>query len=304
MKRRHAFQGLAWLGGRSPAQAQTAPAAAPSGRQPRAAPLRPLPKTAGQPIRVAFVLDPGTELVDFAGPWGVFEYVRVPGWEGSPFELFTVSERREAFKVSGGLTVLPDHSLADAPLAQLIVVPALGEEPSPALLDWLRERAPATDLTFSVCNGVFVLARAGLLDGLAATAHHGAFGIFRIEHPKVRLRRGARFVDNGHVASSGGLSSGVDLALHVVARYFGPAVAEQTARQLEYQGQGWRHPDSNRAFARKPVSTALRPLCPVCEAAVTLAEALPWVHRGRTLYFCSDWCRDRFLQDPEMFVQG
>lgn len=302
MKRRHAFECLACLASLSPALAQAA-APAPARRSRPAAPP-PLPKTPGQPIRVAFVLDPGTELVDFAGPWGVFEYVRVPGWQGSPFELFTVAEGREAFKVSGGLTVQADHRFADAPPAQLIVVPALGEEPSPALLDWLRRQAPASDMTFSVCNGVFVLARAGLLDGLAATGHHGAFGVFRAEFPQVSLRRGARFVDNGRVASSGGLSAGVDLALHVVARYFGKAAAEQTARQLEYQGQGWRNPDSNRAFARKPVSTAMRPLCPVCEAALTPAEALPLAHGGRTLRFCSDWCRDRFLRDPKFFLQG
>lgn len=263
----------------------------------------PLPYRVGTRIPVAFVLGPGAEVVDFAGPWGVFEYAYLPELDGSPFELFTVAESTTPLSVSGGMTIVPNHAFADAPQPRLIVVPAM-EPPSAALLDWLRRMAPATDLTMSVCNGALVLASAGLLAGKQATAHHGAYALFQADFPEVTVKRGARFVDDGGVSTSGGLTSGIDLALHVVNRYFGEQVAEQTATALEYQGRGWRDPESNAAFAKKPVSTPEHPICPVCEMEVEKRTALQGTFRGRRYYFCSDMDQKRFNQTPERFVDG
>jgi transcriptional regulator GlxA family with amidase domain len=92
----------------------------------------------------------------------------------------------------------------------------------------------------SVCTGAFQLARTGLLDGLQATTHHHFYDAFAKEFPQVKLHRGLRFVDNGHIASAGGLTSGIDLALRIVERYFGHGVAQQTADYMEYTGQGWK----------------------------------------------------------------
>jgi len=155
----------------------------------------------------------------------------------------------------------------------------------------------------SVCNGAFVLAKAGLLAGKPATAHHGAYALLAADFPDVTVKRGARFVDAGKVSTAGGLTSGIDLALHVVERYFGRAVADKAASDLEYQGQGWHDPDSNVAFANRPVSTAEHPICPVCEMEVDKATPFRAVHRGRTYLFCSDDCKKRFDASPERFVQ-
>lgn len=87
----------------------------------------------------------------------------------------------------------------------------------------------------SVCTGAFQLARVGLLDGLPATTHHDFWDAFEKEFPKVRLQRGPRFVDNGRVATAGGLTSGIDLALHVVGRYFGEETAARTAAYMEHR---------------------------------------------------------------------
>lgn len=254
-------------------------------------------------IPVAIVLSPEAEVVDWSGPWGAFEYVSVPGHDGSPFQLYTVAESRRPIKVSGGLTVVPDYAFADAPQPKVIVVPAQ-LEPSEAQLAWLRQASKGTDLTMSVCTGAYVLARAGLLDGKAATTHHGAYAFLAAEFPAIDVRRGARFVDADGVSTAGGLTSGIDLALHVVERYYGREVAQATATQLEYQGQGWKDPASNVAFATRPVSTPGHPICPVCEMEVDEASAVRGTHAGHDVHFCSEGCKAAFEKAPERYTSA
>ena len=134
----------------------------------------------------------------------------------------------------------------------------------------------------SVCTGAFVLAKTGLLDGKSATTYHGAFGRFAMMFPNIELKRGARFVENGNLATAGGLSSGIDLALRVVERYYGRDVAQKTAYNMEYQGQGWMNPDSNSAYATALVSTAEHPLCTVCGMDVDPKIAPKSVFKGPT----------------------
>lgn len=189
-------------------------------------------------IRVAFVLAPHATVIDFTGPWEVFQDVEVPErGERRPFELYTVAETRDPVTATGGLRILPDHTFDDAPQPHVIVVPAL--RGSPRLHAWLRQASPKADLTMSVCTGAFQLARAGLLDGLEATTHHLFLDAFAREFPEVKLRRGVRFVDNGKVASAAGLTSGIDLALRVVERYFGRDVATATAEYMEHASREW-----------------------------------------------------------------
>ncbi|HET9472576.1 MAG TPA: DJ-1/PfpI family protein, partial [Steroidobacteraceae bacterium] len=175
---------------------------------------RPLPRR--DRIRVAFLLGPDTNVIDTAGPWEVFQDVMVmkSGTHTNPFELVTVGPSRDPLTMTAGLVVTPRFTFADAPPANVVVVPA--QRAGDAARAWLRERAAHADMVMSVCTGAYQLARTGLLDGLAATTHHDFWDDFAREFPAVRLQRGARFVDNGHIASAGGLTSGIDLALHVV----------------------------------------------------------------------------------------
>jgi transcriptional regulator GlxA family with amidase domain len=154
----------------------------------------------------------------------------------------------------------------------------------------------------SVCTGAFVLAKTGLLSGKSATTFHAAFNSFAMEFPNVQLKRGARFVENGNLASAGGLSSGIDLALRVVERYYGREIAKKTAYDMEYQGEGWMNPDSNQVYASAPVSTAEHPLCPVCGMDVDPATAPKSVFKGKTYYFCSDDDKKTFDASPDNFV--
>jgi transcriptional regulator GlxA family with amidase domain len=94
-------------------------------------------------------------------------------------------------------------------------------------------------MVMSICTGAFQLARCGLLDGLRATTHHESWDDFAREFPGVRLERGPRFIDNGRIATSGGLTAGIDLALHVVARYFDADTARAAARYMEYRSELW-----------------------------------------------------------------
>jgi Transcriptional regulator containing an amidase domain and an AraC-type DNA-binding HTH domain len=264
----------------------------------------PLKAPASGSIRVAFLISSNAEVVDFTGPWGVFNYVMVGG-PSRPFSLYTVAVSTDPVTVSGGMTIVPNHSFADAPEPHIVVVPAMDLETlAPGALNWLRSVYRGADVTMSVCNGSYVLGQAGLLDGRSATAHHNGYAGLQAMFPKVKLVRGVRYVEDGKIATAGGLTSGTDLALRVVERYFGRDVAKQTALRLEYQGTGWMYPRSNAVFAKKPVSTTNRPLCPVCQMEVERKTAPSGQYRDKTYYFCGESCKKSFLANPTRFVRA
>jgi putative intracellular protease/amidase/YHS domain-containing protein len=252
-------------------------------------------------IPVAFLISEGAVIIDFTGPWEVFQDVMVHGRTDHPFRLYTVSESTSPIHASGGMKIVPDYTLENAPAPKVIVIPAQSQ-PSQASLEWIRRSTKTTDVTMSVCTGAFVLAKTGLLSGKAATTFHGAFVPFANEFPDIHLKRGARFVDEGNLATAGGLSSGIDLALRVVERYFGREVAQKTAYTMEYQGLGWMNPDSNQVYATTPVSTAEHPVCPVCGMDVDPGTAPKSVFKGATYYFCSDDDKETFDAAPDKFV--
>jgi putative intracellular protease/amidase/YHS domain-containing protein len=252
-------------------------------------------------IPVAFLISDGAVVIDFCGPWEVFQDVNVPSRQDVPFHLYTVAETKKPIRTSGGMQIIPDYTIADAPAPKVIVIPAQSD-PSPAVVDWIKKSSQTTDVTMSVCTGAFVLAKTGLLNGKSATTYHGAFGRFAMKYPNVQLKRGARFVENGNLATAGGLSSGIDLALRVVERYYGRDVAQKTAYNMEYQGQGWMNPDSNQLYATALISTAEHPLCAVCGMDVDPKIAPKSVYKGTTYYFCTDDDKKTFDAGPEQFT--
>jgi transcriptional regulator GlxA family with amidase domain len=195
-------------------------------------------------IPVAFAISEGVTVIDFCGPWEVFQDVNIParGKESeadqSAFELYTVSEKTEPLKGSAGLKFVPDYTFENAPQPKVIVVPA--QMGSNALHEWLRKVSPATDVTMSVCTGAFQLAKAGLLSGKPATTHHDFTDRLAKQYPDIDVKRGLRFVEaSSRISTAGGLTSGIDLALRVVDRYYGREVAQKTAFYMEYQSTGW-----------------------------------------------------------------
>ena len=197
-------------------------------------------------IKVAVVISGGANLMDIAGPWEVFQDTSLKDSHGkdvAPYELYTVAPEKAPLHTDGsnhpGLAITPDYAFADAPTPDIVVVGA--QSGGPGLSAWLQKMHASHKLVISVCTGAFQLGKAGLLDGKQATTHHWFFGDFQREFPKVKLVEQVRYVQADPITfTAGGLTSGVDLALHMVADRFGQDVAQRTADYMEYMGTGWK----------------------------------------------------------------
>lgn len=196
---------------------------------------------ADKPVPVAFLVGEGATMIDFAGPWEVFQDAFVADVPG--FHLFTVAADPQPFNTSGGMKVIPAYTLDNAPAAKVIVIPAQVGSRQPIAGDrkvaWLKARHSSADVIMSVCTGAFLLARTGLLDGQSATTHHNFLDEFAKQFPRVRLLKNQRFVDNGKVMTTGGLSSGIEGALHIVDRYYGADAKTRIADYMEYVSHTW-----------------------------------------------------------------
>ena len=195
--------------------------------------------------KVGILVFDGVAALDVAGPLEVLSRARLePGLdsrhseENALFDVFNVARTRDPVTATGGLKLVPGYSFDEAPPIDLLIVPGgFGTRPllqDADTIDWIRRTARAARRTASVCTGALLLARAGLLDDRRATTHWGAFGLLASLGKGITVDREARFVDDG-VMTSAGLASGMDLALHVVETLFGRAVADETARYIEYR---------------------------------------------------------------------
>jgi putative intracellular protease/amidase/YHS domain-containing protein len=304
ISRRQLLQGSAVLGCLVAAPLSIAASEFGSADQPRpSAVTNPLKPPAEGAIPVAFLVSDGAVVIDFAGPWEVFQDVMIPGRMDMPFQLYTVSESTKPIQASGGMKIVPDYTLENAPAPKVLVIPAQSA-PSEAVLAWVRKSAKTADVTMSVCTGAYLLAKTGLLAGKSATTHHASYVDFSRKYPDIQMKRGARFVEDGNLATAGGLSSGIDLALRVVERYYGREVATQAAFDMEYQGQGWKNADANAVYAKLPSSLDGHPLCVVCSMAIDPATALKTVYKGKTYYFCSSDHKATFDAGPADFVKA
>jgi transcriptional regulator GlxA family with amidase domain len=197
---------------------------------------------------VGILIFDGVEVLDFAGPFEVFSRTRLtPGLESrrtddsAPFRVFTVARTKDMVSATGGLRVVPEHSFADAPRIDLLVVPGgfgtrlLLEDRE--TLDWIRRTAATARRVTSVCTGSLLYAKAGLLQGRRATTHWGALDLLDSLEAGVKVERALRVVDDG-VITSAGVAAGIDMSFQVVETLFGKAVADETAHYIEYRRQG------------------------------------------------------------------
>ena len=196
-------------------------------------------------FRTAILIFDEVEVLDFAGPFEVFS---VTGRRRNlePFDVFTVAERLAPVAARNGLSVNPRYSFENCPPPEILVVPGgfgtRREMKNPMMLEWISRVAPACELVLSVCTGALVLGAAGLLDQRNATTHFMAFDELRAVAPHASVHEGHRIVDNGNLILSAGVSAGIDMSLHVVARLLGADVARETARYMEYEGK-WERED-------------------------------------------------------------
>jgi transcriptional regulator GlxA family with amidase domain len=199
--------------------------------------------------RSGILIFPEVEVLDFCGPFEVFSTARLDEdrrrEEGSPYEVVLVAEAMGVVTATGGLKVVPDHTLDECPPLDVLVVPGgWGTRRLVAdarLLAWLAERARQVETLTSVCTGAMLLGQAGLLDGKRATTHWKFLDWMRESFPAVSVVADQHVVEDGDVLTSAGISAGIDLALRVVARHHGEAIARATARHMEYP-----YPEDNR----------------------------------------------------------
>ena len=193
--------------------------------QPAAA--APLPK------KVAILIFDGVQIIDYSGPYEVFD--------DAGYDVFTVAEtKRPIITAAGdGEKIIPKYTFADAPQADLVVIPGGGYEApaDSAAVAWIRREHARDQHTMSVCNGAFTLANTGLLDGLSATTTAGNILRLRRDYPKIKVVNDQRVVDNGKIITTAGLSAGIDGALHLVAVMDGEAAAQSVALGIEYDWQ-------------------------------------------------------------------
>jgi transcriptional regulator GlxA family with amidase domain len=195
---------------------------------------------APKPVTVVFTVSEMANVMDIAGSWEVFQDVADDNGQ-SLFRLIVVGKTRTPVHLTGGMTVTPDYTFAEAPKADIVVIGA--QMASPELTAFLKRKYQEGATLMSVCTGAFQLASTGLLDGKRATTHHDFFASFAKKYPKVTLMRGDRYVESGErLYTAGGLTSGVDLSLHMVELRLGHKTAAGVANYMEYGGTGWMHP--------------------------------------------------------------
>lgn len=192
---------------------------------------------------VCIVLFDEVEVLDACGPFEVFSVAtrvarRARPHAAPPFVVSTASTGSSTTALArGGLPITAQYLLADAPHADLVIVPGgvtAAVESDDAVISWLRDRAKSARTMASVCTGALVLATAGLLDGRTATTHWEDLDELRSRFPAVTVDPEPRYIDHGDIATSAGVSAGIDLALHLVARFESAELAAATARQMDY----------------------------------------------------------------------
>jgi putative intracellular protease/amidase len=200
--------------------------------------LVPVGDSADGPPKVSILVFNGTELIDFAGPWEVF------GTAG--FLVHTVAEKLDPMTMVFGQKMMADYTFDNAPKSDILLVPGGGvfqQMDNERLIRWIQEKSKSVRHVMSVCTGVFLLAKSGLLDGQTVTATYGM--IEDLETPKTKVVYDQRFVDNGKIITTAGLSSGIDGALHLVSKVLGRGNAQAVALAMEYP---WK-PDGTWARA-------------------------------------------------------
>jgi transcriptional regulator GlxA family with amidase domain/DNA-directed RNA polymerase subunit RPC12/RpoP len=180
-----------------------------------------------KPVTICFYLQDGVEVLDFAGPMEVFI--------AAGFNVFTVSKSYKPLRAQTVLFITPDYTINDAPPADILAV--FGGDTGPGVIDdsvmtWVK--AQKVKSYFSVCTGAFILGKAGLLDNLTATTYHLQVDNLQKAYPKTKVLANTRFVDNGNVITTAGISAGIDGALHLVEKLRGRAYAEGVAKTIEY----------------------------------------------------------------------
>lgn len=182
------------------------------------------------------------EVLDFAGPFEVFSTasrvkLRIEPKGSRPFEVFTVGDGKRTIQARGGLAIVPSFDISKHPHIDVLIIPGgvvTAELDKDGVIQWISQIAEHTEITASVCTGAFLLGKAGLLAGKTATTHWEDVADLQAMFPDVSVKENTRWVDEGTVITSAGISAGIDMSFHLVAQLEGKELARKTARQMEF----------------------------------------------------------------------
>lgn len=192
----------------------------------------------GGAMNIGIYIYDQAEVLDFSGPFEVFSTAKRLGAES--LNIFLVSESSKPVVARGGFKVLPDYSLQDHPPIDLLVVVGgvyTDEMCKPNIMAWLASVVPLASEVASVCTGVFLLAQAGLINNLTVTTHWEDIPDLATQFPDLNVVNNQRWVTSGNLTTSGGISAGIDMSLHLVSKHYGHQFADTVARQMEYNWQ-------------------------------------------------------------------
>lgn len=195
---------------------------------------------------VAIFLFDEVEVLDFAGPYEVFSVAGLRTLPQKPFDVFTVAEK-PSIVARNGLKVTTDYTFENMPKADIVLLPGGGgytpdgvafgsrrEMNNPVVLEWVKKQATQVELLLSVCTGALILGQAGLLNGLKATTHFMALDSLQAISAEIEVVEKVRYVDNGTVILSAGVSAGIDMSYYVVSKLLGSEIATEAARYAQY----------------------------------------------------------------------
>ena len=195
---------------------------------------------------VAIFIFDDVEVLDFAGPFEIFSVCGLRKGDEKPFNVYTVAEKHN-IRARNNLLITSNYLLADCPKPDIVLIPGGGgmhadgspfgsrkEMHNEMLLNWIRKQNETAELMLSVCTGSLMLAKAGLLEGLAATTHWKAVEAMQAAAPNTKLFPEKRWVDNGRIILSAGVSAGIDMSLYVISKLLGKKVADENAQYIQY----------------------------------------------------------------------
>ena len=276
-------------------------------------PAMTMPAKADKTRNVAFLIYDGVETLDLGGPLDVF--TKANSVTGGGYNAYTVALTHDMVQSEGqAFGIAPKFSLDDAPKPDIIIVPGSSSQrvgemgKNPLIQNWLRANAQPGQTVMSICTGAFIVGQAGLFDGKDATTHWMTLPQFATQFPLARTYDGVRYIGDGNIYSSGGITSGIDGALHLVEQFSGKEVADSVARVLQYRRDLPAFPDANKARVQpapaNAKSLAFNNTDPVCKMEVAANTPNTYDYNGETYGFCSPDCRDRFAANPRKFLEA
>ncbi|PKF63002.1 glutamine amidotransferase [Psychromonas sp. psych-6C06] len=186
-------------------------------------------------MNIGIYIYENAEVLDFSGPFEVLSTAK--RLASNDWSIALIAESDQPVKARGGFWVTPDYCFDNHPLLDLLIVVGgvhTEEVKKANVIKWIANCSATTTKTVSVCTGAFLLAEAGLLDGVSVTTHWEDIADLRSGYPQLKVRENKRWVCDGKYITSGGISAGIDMSLHLLSDLSSMALAEQTAKQMEY----------------------------------------------------------------------